>query len=726
MFAAIVLAAVAASADGAASTTVPFTLFDNRILVDVTLDGEGPFAMIVDTGSGRLVISPSVAQRLDLPTRSAGAVTGAGSGSSRLALTRVPSVGLGALVYRELPADVIDLSPIRRAIGFPRLDGVIGYSMLRDRRVGVDMDARRLTISAGPLSVPKTAASVPFALRNDLINVAAAVDGVHGTFLVDTGDRWSLTLFRRFAEENDFYRDALARNVVTGMGVGGLVYGDVLRTTVSLFGQTVSGVVTRASRDRGGVFATGPEDASIGNGLLKRFNIVYDYVERKMYAWPSHGFADSDPFRPLSGPTALPSPAPTLPRHAVFGAAVARGESGGVRVTFVVPNGAAAGAGLTAGDTIVAVGGLRVESVAQFLQAIHDLRAQARVSVEAVRAGVPLRLTATLGIAQDEGGAGISTQYRAISVDDSLRRTLLTVPQTAARAPAVLFVGGIGCYSVDVASNPQDAYLRLSHDLAKAGFVTMRLEKSGVGDSEGPPCRNVDFDAEVRGYAAALSALKRDPRVDPARIFLLGHSIGTVIVPRLASRNAVAGLIVLEAVGRDWPEYEIRNLRRDLELDGMAPGAVDAALTEKSRCMQLLLFENEPEDAIERRMPYCRVHDDIYPVTVDYVRQVAQLNAIEPWMHLNLPTLVVYGTSDFETEQADHERIASAANAADAHSATLVVLTGMSHRLGRAASQKDALADDDSGAIEPYDTDLSAAVLAWLTGLSTSVKRPSP
>jgi predicted aspartyl protease len=311
MFAAIVFAAIAASAQGAASTTVPFTLFDNRMLVDVTLDGKGPFAMIVDTGSGGLAITPSVARRLGLATRAAGSVTGAGSGSSRVSLTRIPVVALGALRYANQPTEVIDLSPIRRAIGFPRLDGIFGYSMMRGYRVGVDMDRERLTLSAAPLPVPRSAVSTPFVMHGGLIDIAAAVDGVHGTFLVDTGDRWSLTLFRRFAEANDFYRDALARNVVTGIGVGGAVYSDVLRTTVSLLGSTISGVVTRASRDRGGVFADGPEDASIGNGLLKRFNIVYDYVDGKIEAWPSRYFAARDEYRPLTAPpTSAKPPSP--------------------------------------------------------------------------------------------------------------------------------------------------------------------------------------------------------------------------------------------------------------------------------------------------------------------------------------------------------------------------------------------------------------------------------
>lgn len=317
----IVLATLMASASGSASTTLPFTMFDNRIVVQATLDGHGPYAFIVDTGSSSLVVTPAVARALGLAAQRAGSAYGAGSGSAARSLTRIPNVRLGSLSFRNVDAEVLDLSTIRRAIGFPRLDGIIGYGTLGAYRVGVDMDRQVLTLSRAALRIPNTATPTPFTLTDGLIHISAAVNGVHGNFLVDTGDRWSLTLFRNFAAANDFYRDAPVRNVVTGIGIGGPVYSDVLRTTVSVFGTAVAGVVTRASRDQGGVFAFGSEAASIGNGLLKRFNIVYDYPDKQMYAWPSRFFGQAERYQPLvfqdgvlrvernvTDPTIFPSP----------------------------------------------------------------------------------------------------------------------------------------------------------------------------------------------------------------------------------------------------------------------------------------------------------------------------------------------------------------------------------------------------------------------------------
>jgi predicted aspartyl protease len=330
MLAIILLAAIAPQPSGAQSASVPFALFDNRMLIQTSIDGRGPFTMIVDTGSDSVVVTPEVAHQLELATRAAGSVTGAGSGSAAIGTTRLETIAIGTLQFNHVAAGVLDLAPIRRAIGFPRLDGIIGYDILRRFRVGVDIDEARLTLSDAPLPAPQNATTVGFTVAgNGVIQIPGAVDGVHGTFMVDTGDRFSLTLFRRFAQANDFYRDAPVRDAITGIGVGGPIYSDVLRTTVSLFGSTIPGVVTRASRDRGGAFALGTQDASVGMGLLKRFNVIYDYPDRQVIAWPSRYIKEADPYRPLvlengdlhvaplaNDPTLPAVPASPLPRHA--------------------------------------------------------------------------------------------------------------------------------------------------------------------------------------------------------------------------------------------------------------------------------------------------------------------------------------------------------------------------------------------------------------------------
>ncbi len=129
----------------------------------------------------------------------------------------------------------------------------------------------------------------------------ALIDATSGTIVLDTGDRSSFTIFGRFAQEHHFYgKYPGPRNVLTGFGIGGPVYGDVFKLpNIEVFGFHLHGIVTRASRQHAGVFASAPEAGSVGGNLLRRFNIIYDYPHRELVVWPSSRFNEADVYVPL-------------------------------------------------------------------------------------------------------------------------------------------------------------------------------------------------------------------------------------------------------------------------------------------------------------------------------------------------------------------------------------------------------------------------------------------
>jgi pimeloyl-ACP methyl ester carboxylesterase len=204
----------------------------------------------------------------------------------------------------------------------------------------------------------------------------------------------------------------------------------------------------------------------------------------------------------------------------------------------------------------------------------------------------------------------------------------------------------------------------------------------------------------MHSYAVALDALEHDAHVDPNRVYLFGHSIGTVIAPRIVD-NA-AGIIAADGVGRNWIEYELTNTRRQLELDGKSPTEVETEMAKKELCMHRFLIEKQSPAGCD---DYNR-----YPASDAYMQQVAALNIAEPWTKISVPVLVIYGTSDFVTAQEDHERLARIAK-----NATLKLIPGMDHYLDVAASQQDdwnlRVKQQSAG---PYDADLSKAVVDWV------------
>jgi hypothetical protein len=298
---AVILTGVVASD---AATSIPFTFVDNRMTIQCTINGTGPFTMIVDTGSPDTVIDRSAAKLLGLRVSNGGTTTGAGNKPVHIGSTEVRSLALGSQLFQKVPASVIDLSEIRTKLEFPHLDGVIGYAIMRRFAVLVDPDALTIGFLAVAPTAPSSATTTPFS--GVIPRVAATIDGTQTTVIIDTGDRSSLTLFGPFAKQHKFYSKYPSRqNIVTGYGIGGPVYADVFTLpSLDIFDRHVKAVVTRASRQTGGVFAGSGQGGSIGEGVLKRFTIIYDYPRRHIIAWPSTYFAQPDRFVP---PPQLPA-----------------------------------------------------------------------------------------------------------------------------------------------------------------------------------------------------------------------------------------------------------------------------------------------------------------------------------------------------------------------------------------------------------------------------------
>ena len=238
-------------------------------------------------------------------------------------------------------------------------------------------------------------------------------------------------------------------------------------------------------------------------------------------------------------------PAGELPRRAWFGVALAPHDRG-VAITSVVDGSTAAVEGMRAGDVITAIDDVPMRAPADVVRAVTRHVSGDTMRLERLRGDERDRRTVALRPFPRETIPGAVLDYASVTLDDGTRlRTIVSVPDAPARRfPALLLLQGGGCGSVDVPMAPAVGPAGLMRTIATQSFVTMRVELSGVGDSQGPPCDTIGYRQELAGYRAALAALKRHPRVDPDRIVLLGLSLGGVFAPTLAREQPVRGIIV--------------------------------------------------------------------------------------------------------------------------------------------------------------------------------------
>jgi len=274
---------------------------------------------------------------------------------------------------------------------------------------------------------------------------------------------------------------------------------------------------------------------------------------------------------------ALAAGAAELPRGGFLGVQLVPVPQGsGALVQAIVPGGSAQAVGLAKDDIVVGVNGAPVAAPGDLVAGVAKLHAGDRIVVRYTRAGTPAEGSAALKPRPYEAAADIDTAYEAIEVRGALRRTLVTVPRAGGRHPAVLYLTGIGCFSQeDPAFGSTES--KLLYGLARAGYLTMRVEKTGIGDSQGPACASdaADLELEVAAYRAGLKALRERADVDPGRVFVLGLSIGGVEAPMVAQGGDVRGVVVVNTVARPFLEYLLETIRRQDKLHRMPYDELD-------------------------------------------------------------------------------------------------------------------------------------------------------
>ena len=117
---------------------VPFEFVRNEIILQVKVDGKGPFNMMLDTGTDPSGVDLATAKTIGLKLSSDGVpVSGGGSGKNVAYATKFPLLEIGGLTAKNVEALALDLSKVSERLGKP-LHGVLGHSLLNRRVVQID------------------------------------------------------------------------------------------------------------------------------------------------------------------------------------------------------------------------------------------------------------------------------------------------------------------------------------------------------------------------------------------------------------------------------------------------------------------------------------------------------------------------------------------------------------------------------------------------------------
>jgi hypothetical protein len=260
----------------------------------------------------------------------------------------------------------------------------------------------------------------------------------------------------------------------------------------------------------------------------------------------------------------------------------------------------------------------------------------------------------------------------------------------------MLFIQGISCDSVELGGRPSGPLLRLIEGWSGAGLVTMRLEKRGVGDSEGEGCESGGFNVEVEDVKAALRALAGYTFVDARAIFAFGHSVGGMIAPLLAPLEVLRGSIGFGTSAARWLDCLEAGTRRQLLLRGAGPVESDR------------LARREREE-LERAIRDPSAQINVGGRGAAFHRELQAKDLARAWVEVNHPVLILHGEHDWVVSEEEHVAIARIVNERRPGAAEMRTLAGLDHLMTRHESLEDSLRAYGGGAFDPALVDVTSA-----------------
>jgi hypothetical protein len=232
------------------------------------------------------------------------------------------------------------------AIGFRQLDGILGDALFDRFVITLDFDRQVITLAyPQDYEPPPGSVVIPFEIYNHIVPVCEGlVDGRKARLLIDLGDRSSFTLFKPFWERYGYQHRRPVIRAMTGIGIGGPIYGLVTRVqTVRIGGADIKQALTRLVLQKPSAVNDHVIDGSLGTGILKKFVVSFDYTHRRMILVPGKQRDHLD----------------TYDRSGVW-----IGHVGAeLKILDVTHDSAAQDADLRVGDTIVAIDGVAAGSI---------------------------------------------------------------------------------------------------------------------------------------------------------------------------------------------------------------------------------------------------------------------------------------------------------------------------------------------------------------------------
>ncbi len=288
---------------------------------------------------------------------------------------------------------------------------------------------------------------------------------------------------------------------------------------------------------------------------------------------------------------------------------------------------------------------------------------------------------------------------------------LLTLPDDTSRpVPAVVFVHGSGSSNMDEKVIKLTPFKDLAEGLAAHGIASVRYDKRSFAYGRKmlrDTGRSLTVKEEtIEDAILATDLLRADPRIDREKIFIIGHSMGGMLAPRIDNEGGnYRGLVLMAGTPRKLEEVMLGQTKA---ITDELPALLRPLLKKQTEKLERTfegMYDLTDEEAQKKKIGG--------GTTVYYFKEMGEHPAENYLRELEKPLLILQGEKDVQVRH-DIDFAAYRELLKDKTNVTFRLYEGLNHAFVPAVCGKISKATKEFSKEQHIGENVIADIAAWI------------